>query len=149
MAALLFTFAVLLIDQVSKCLILARFQPGESLPIIKNVFHLSLIFNKGFAFGLLSRQSTYLVWTVYIIVLSIVFISVLYRNVLLRQKSTRFFLSLVLAGAIGNLIDRIRFGAVVDFLDLRIWPVFNVADAAITIGVTLFLIQVLKTRQRP
>jgi signal peptidase II len=58
------------------------------------------------------------------------------------------YFSLILSGAIGNLIDRIRLGFVVDFLDLRIWPVFNVADIAITVGTVLLLLQILKRKSR-
>ena len=148
MAAIYFAFVVLAIDQLSKYIILKNLHPGESLPVIKDIFHISLIFNKGFAFGLFSRQSTVFIWVVYVAVIFIIFITALHRNILLREKNTRFFLSLVLAGAIGNLIDRIRFGAVVDFLDFRVWPVFNMADAAITIGISLLLLQMLKARQK-
>ena len=61
-----------------------------------------------------------------------------------KGRSTQVFLSLILAGAIGNLIDRVRFGYVIDFLDFRIWPVFNIADSAITIGTILLALQILR-----
>jgi len=60
----------------------------------------------------------------------------------------RFGIALILGGAIGNWIDRIRFGAVIDFLDFRVWPIFNVADSAITAGVFLYLILIIKEEQR-
>ncbi len=69
----------------------------------------------------------------------------------IRMKSTpalqRWALALILGGAAGNWIDRVRYGAVVDFLDFRIWPVFNVADSAITIGVGLYLLHFLKNER--
>jgi len=64
-----------------------------------------------------------------------------------KGRSTQVFLSLILTGAIGNLIDRVRFGYVIDFLDFRIWPVFNIADSAITIGTILLALQILRHKK--
>lgn len=141
---------VLIVDQLSKFVILKNFQPGESLPVIKNIFHITLIYNKGIAFGLFSQAgASALIWIFYISFIIIAFIFSFYKRFFHRSKTTQIFLSLILSGAIGNLIDRIRFGYVIDFLDLRIWPVFNLADAAITVGTILLIVQILRHKTKP
>lgn len=148
MSALSVVLPVLIIDQLTKFIILKNFQPGESLPVIKNIFHISFVCNKGMAFGVFSETAgAAFIWISYVSVIIIAFIFVLYKKFFHKRKSTQIFLSLILAGAIGNLIDRIRFGCVIDFLDFRIWPVFNVADSAITIGTVLLILQMLKHRK--
>lgn len=138
---------ILFIDQLSKFIILKSLQPGDSFPVIKNIFHISFILNRGVAFGIFSdTASTVFIWIAIICVTIITFICCLYKKMFYRKKSMQISLSLILAGAIGNLIDRIRLGCVIDFLDFRIWPVFNIADSAITIGTLLLLLQMFKTR---
>jgi signal peptidase II len=135
---------ILICDQVSKNLLLNNFSFGESLPIIKNIFHITLVFNSGIAFGLLKN------YTAVFSVLSSVVIILISFNIVRQKKQKQIdrienlALYLILAGAIGNLIDRLRFGFVVDFLDFRIWPVFNIADSAITIGLILLLIRCIR-----
>jgi len=146
MPALLVVLPLLIIDQLTKFIVLNNLQLGESLPVIKNVFHISLVCNKGVAFGLFSDQGLIFVWISFVAILIICYILSCYKKQFLNRRSTQVFLSLVLAGAIGNLIDRIRFGCVVDFLDFRIWPVFNVADSAITVGTILLVLQMFKRK---
>ena len=139
--------SVLISDQLAKLIILKNFHPGESLPVIKNIFHISPVYNKGIAFGLFAeRASSIFVWISYICIIIIVFILAFYKKFFYKAKSTQIFLSLILAGAVSNLIDRLRFGFVVDFLDFRIWPVFNIADIAITIGTALLVFQMFKCK---
>ena len=128
--------AVLLIDQLSKYLVHLKLVPGESVPIIKNVFHISLIHNTGCVFGLFRHQATILMA---LSILTIVMILVFYRQLVGSGRIMRVAVGLLIGGASGNLIDRLRFGYVVDFLDFQIWPVFNLADSAVTIGVVLIL----------
>jgi len=144
--ALFIALAVLIIDQLTKFIILKSLQPGESLPIIKNIFHITFVCNKGIAFGIFSEGGFAFIWILFIAVITIIFIFTFYKKNFYKSKSTEVFLSLIIAGAIGNLIDRMRFGYVVDFLDFRIWPVFNIADAAITVGTLLLILQLLKHR---
>jgi len=137
-------FLVFVTDQLSKNLLINNLSFGESVPIIKNIFHLTLVFNPGIAFGMFRNH------TVRFSFLSAVVIGFIILN-LIRQKKQKqidkienFALYLVLAGALGNLIDRLRFGFVIDFLDFRIWPVFNIADTAISIGLILLLIRCIR-----
>jgi len=126
-------FIILSLDQLTKFLVAKYFILNHSIPVIRGIFNLTLVHNKGAAFGILKNQTSLLIFT------SIFAIILIYFS--LKGNSHRrnyiVFLSLVLAGAIGNLIDRLFFGYVVDFLDFRIWPVFNVADSSITIGAIL------------
>jgi len=147
MPTLLIVLATLASDQLTKFIILKNFLPGDSYPIIKNSFHLSLVFNQGFAFGMLSGAPS-LIWIlIYSLAIGIIiFIFLFYRNSFACSKSAQVAFSLILGGALGNLIDRVRFGYVVDFLDFRIWPVFNIADSAITIGTILVILHLLKRK---
>jgi len=138
---LMLIFLIVGLDQLTKYLIPQLISPGESVIIIKNFFYITLVHNTGIAFGLFKNQ------TAIFIIISIVTIVLIFFSILLRRKyreihkSELFAFSLILAGAVGNLIDRLRFGYVVDFLDFRIWPVFNIADSAITVGIILILIR--------
>ena len=133
------------LDRLTKCLVQATFAPGQTIPLIPSVFHLTYVRNTGAAFGLFRGQG----WPLAIV--SIVVCAWIVRE-LRHAASSRSMsvisLSLVLGGAIGNLIDRVWLGYVVDFFDLRIWPVFNVADSCITVGVGLLLWQSLVKRQK-
>ncbi len=130
------TFAcVLAIDQFSKYLVLKNFALGESLAIIEDIFHLTYVQNRGAAFGILQNQiSFFVIITLVVIVLLIYF----YRQLPLDSIINKMALGLALGGTIGNFIDRVRLGYVVDFFDFRIWPVFNIADSAIVVAVIIF-----------
>jgi signal peptidase II len=135
--------AVLVLDQLTKALALAWLPPAVSVPVVEGFVSLTLVLNPGLAFGLFGSLPAGLRWLVAL--LSVVALVVLAR-VALRVLPTggwreRTAIGLVFGGAIGNLIDRARFGAVVDFVDVYFrtwhWPAFNVADSAISIGVAL------------
>ena len=153
MLVLFVVLPLIIIDQLTKFIILKNFQPGNSFPVIKNIFHITFVCNKGVAFGIFSETGSIFIWIPFIAAISIVLILTFFKKIALghcrrqfsrKVKCTRIFLSLILAGAVGNLIDRIRFGYVVDFLDFRIWPVFNIADIAITVGTALLILQMFK-----
>jgi signal peptidase II len=140
-SAFLLSLLVVACDQAAKFFLNSQLQPGQSLPLVKNVFHLTLVYNTGIAFGLFKQQ------TAIFIILSIAAIVLILVNIFSESKSRNLDrsywlgLSLILGGAAGNLIDRLRFGYVIDFLDFRVWPVFNLADSCITIGVFLILLR--------
>ena len=134
----------LLIDQLTKSAVSTLLAPGQSVPLIPSVLHLTYVQNTGAAFGLLKGM------TALFILLSLVvavWIIVEVRSKPALPLSRLWALALVLGGAVGNLMDRVRHGYVVDFLDVRIWPVFNVADSAVTIGVGLLLLPLLLRRR--
>jgi len=123
------------LDQLTKILITKNLFLYQSVPVIKNIFHITLVRNTGAAFGMFKNQLYLFIFT------SIGAIVLILLDLKERRgkKLDIYSLSLafILAGASGNLVDRIRFGCVIDFLDFRIWPVFNIADSAITIGAVL------------
>ena len=112
---------------------------GESIPVIRNIFHFTLVHNTGIAFGLFKNQGIVFIIVPIIAIILIAFNIYYYRNNDYVGRAYLIGFSLILAGAIGNLIDRILFGHVIDFIDLRVWPVFNTADSAITIGTIIIL----------
>lgn len=141
-----FLFIALLVyaaDQITKSLAQKTLTPDSSIPLINSVFHLTLLYNKGGAFGILKAHAPLFVTIAAICVLCIIFYLPRIRK---GSPYTVIGIALVLGGILGNLTDRLRFGHVVDFLDFRIWPIFNVADSAITVGAALLLIQLLKKK---
>lgn len=135
--------AVFLLDQLSKMWILRHFSLGEGIPVWPGVFHLTRVNNTGAAFGILKNSGFFL--TVISILCVIVLVIVVGRSVAQNIVSMRSVAGgLVAAGALGNLVDRLRYGYVIDFLDFRVWPVFNIADAAICVGVTIVAITLFK-----
>lgn len=132
------------LDQLSKACVSRLFAVGESRPVIKNIFHLSLVHNTGVAFGLFRNHNTLLSLLSIAVILYIAWDSLAHK----KDKSLcqRVALGLILGGACGNLLDRIRLGYIIDFLDFRIWPVFNIADSAITIGIILLAIELFFPR---
>ncbi len=137
---LIIVVATLSLDQLTKFLAVKYLLLNESYSLIKGLFHLSLIHNRGAAFGILKGQLSLF------IAASVFAIALIYAGLKDARQSRiyRISLGLILAGALGNLIDRISYGYVIDFLDFRIWPVFNVADSAITIGAVLLGYFILK-----
>ena len=131
---------IVAIDQFIKGIVAASMVPGESVPILKHVFHLTYVLNPGAAFGILPHQrELFLLAGVAILIGSAVF----YSKIKKSDISLRFGLISLLAGAAANLIDRFQNGLVVDFLDFRIWPVFNIADVAIVVGVGFMIYSIL------
>jgi len=123
---------IVLFDQITKFLIKTNFQLNESFSLIKNIFHFTYIQNTGAGFGILKSQ------TLILIFISLIVIGVILYNLnKIKEKEVllQVLVGFVLAGTIGNLIDRIVYGFVIDFFDFRIWPVFNIADSFVTIGV--------------
>ncbi|MBI1892159.1 MAG: lipoprotein signal peptidase [Burkholderiales bacterium] len=142
---------VILLDQLSKITIGRVFSYGESYPLT-SFFNLVLVYNKGAAFSFLAAQSGWQRWFFTGLgIAAAVFIVYLLK----RHAGQRLFcwaLALILGGAVGNVIDRIAYGHVVDFLDFHIrgwhWPAFNVADSAICIGAVLFILDELRRVNR-
>jgi len=137
-----FAIFVILFDQASKLFIQYKMKIGESIPVIKGIFHITYIENPRTSFGLFEYNKSFFVIAVLI---SIILLILIYKKIIFKKDPFMYFpLTLVLGGAIGNLIDRVRVdGRVIDFIDFRIWPVFNFADSAIVCGMLILLIHVL------
>ena len=125
---------VVILDQAGKHLVLKRLAFGLSIPVLKNVLYITPVENRGGAFGLFQSWAGLLTLLTVAFVIAIV---VLVRRRAMLPALVGIGLGLQLGGALGNLVDRVRFGYVVDFINFRVWPVFNIADAAITAGLLL------------
>jgi signal peptidase II len=146
--SLVVTLAVLVaaLDQLSKLLIVREFLPGQLRPIIPGLFNLTLTYNHGAAFGLWGGLSEGLrevvLGATILIALGVVWFFL--RQPAYQNKIGQSALAAILGGALGNIIDRVFRGAVVDFLDVfygeHHWPAFNVADSAICVGVVVLLL---------
>jgi signal peptidase II len=142
----LVSIATLCADQVSKLVVLQAFQPGEVRPVLDGFFNLTLTFNRGAAFGLWSwltpgiREAVLGLTVLLAMAVVVYFLSRPYYQRPLSQSA----LALIMGGAIGNIMDRFRLGAVVDFLDVYYgtyhWPAFNIADSAICLGVGILIL---------
>jgi len=147
--------AVVLLDQLSKFAILHSLRVYESIPVLNGFFNLVHIRNRGMAFGIMNRQDVDLPFYFLLAATIGAIILLVFWFFRLKQGPSRMILglSLILGGAIGNLIDRLRFGEVIDFLDFYVgpyhWPAFNVADSAITVGTFLVAISLLFQRRQP
>lgn len=141
--------AVVIPDQLTKLYILHNVPMFADIVVIPGFFSITHIHNPGGAFGVFAGHAAY--WRILFFIVISVIASIVVLVFYFKTVSTHVFLSigfaLIFGGAAGNLIDRIRFGEVVDFLDFYInnlhWPAFNVADSAITIGVGIFLYHVV------
>jgi signal peptidase II len=141
--------AVCVVDQLSKALIVATLPVYQTVPVIPGFFNLTHIYNPGGAFGFLSGSPSELRHLFFLIssVVAMGLILFLYAKTPPGQRLLEFGLSLIMGGAVGNIIDRVRLGKVIDFLDIYVrdihWPAFNVADSAITIGIGFFIYHLL------
>ena len=132
------------IDQLSKHFVSAAMQHGQTIPIISNIFHITFVRNTGAAFGILPGNTTLLIAVGAIAALFIIY------TMHFIPKDKYFYkigLSLVLAGSIGNIIDRVYRGYVVDMFDFRFFPVFNVADMMINVGMAIVIVAFLLLRR--
>jgi len=140
---------VVIIDQLTKLWIMANFALHEQQNVIPGLFDLVYVTNTGAAFGFLAGSKSLLrqVFFVGVAVVALVVIVYAYGHLKKQGRIFAYSLGLIGGGALGNLIDRLRFGSVVDFLDFYLgsyhWPAFNAADSAITVGVGLFLLGTL------
>ncbi len=146
---------VVLLDQLTKAVVQASLFPGESVTVIPGFFNLTYVRNPGAAFGLLASGNPAVVIPFFVVLTIIIGIGILYyyKQSNPGQRAHRWGLSLILGGAAGNLIDRVRFQEVVDFLEFYAgdiyfppiipWPAFNIADTAISTGVGLLLLDMI------
>ncbi len=148
------TIVLVVADQLTKALVLAHLPLYSVQPLIPGFLNLVHVQNPGGAFGFMAGQSYGLRMFLFLFVtaLALVMIVVLYRQTPPTNLRLRLALALLCGGAIGNLIDRLRLGQVVDFIDVHVagwhWPAFNVADSAITVGVLLFALDLLWPRPK-
>ncbi len=141
--------AVVLLDQLSKLIVIQSIPQYARIEVIPGFFNLVHIYNPGGAFGFLAANASPVRHWIFLIGIGLAMAMILYFYHQ-TPRSYRFLggaLALIFGGAVGNLIDRLRFGEVIDFLDVYIgqlhWPAFNVADSAVTVGVVIFIIHIV------
>lgn len=140
---------VLFLDQITKWVIMNELSLHSSIPVIQGIFNITHIQNPGGAFGFLAGKSDMIRAIVFLFFSSIALVVILYFYHTTPRTHTLLSggFALIFGGAMGNLVDRIRFGKVIDFLDFYVgqhhWPAFNVADSAICVGVVIFSFHVL------
>ena len=147
--------AVLMADQASKWVILKNLPLGHSIPVVDGLFSVVHVRNYGSAFGFLNHADTQ--WQRWFFIISSIvamgIIAWLLRQTTERDKLMTWGIGLVMGGAVGNLVDRLRLGSVVDFLDVfwgpLHWPAFNVADSAICVGAGLLLLAFTRSNHVP
>ena len=128
------------IDRLTKIAALKTLDLGRSIKAIPGVLNITLVLNDGAAFGLFKGKSVFFVFIALAIIIVITAYLIKSRPL---NRSVSIGLGLILGGAVGNLVDRIAFGSVIDFIDLGIWPVFNIADSCITIGAVVLVFSML------
>lgn len=131
---------IIVLDQIIKVLIRSTMYIGESVPVIKEVFHITYVQNRGGAFSILSGQGLILT----VVPLAAIIFAIWYMEKHLNEHWSLFLsLSLIIGGGIGNLIDRILLGFVTDMIDFRFFPVFNIADIAVCVGAGFLILYTL------
>ena len=135
---------VFILDRLTKILALNALSGDREIRVLPGAFHLTLVLNKGAAFGLFSRMTPALILFAVISIFCII-------AYLGKKRVSDIFqaicLAMILGGALGNLTDRLFYGYVIDFIDLRVWPVFNIADSFITIGAAILILNMLLSQK--
>ncbi len=130
---LLIAAIVVLLDQLSKYLVKTYLTLGQPITVIKHVLYFKYVQNSGASFSILQG------WTWFLIAFAIFVLILIFYMYEKIEKTHKPFIGLIVGGTIGNLIDRISYGYVIDFIDFRIWPNFNIADSAVCIGALLLI----------
>ena len=135
---------VVMVDQATKLWIQSRMGYGDSIPVIREVFHITYILNAGAAFGILENKTWFFVVVALLLIAGVAYI---FPRLPAGKPLLKLGAGLLTGGAVGNLIDRVRIGYVIDFFDFRIWPIFNIADICIVCGVACLVYVLLTTRE--
>ena len=126
---------IIIIDQIIKYIAKSNLELNQSIPIIKNFFHITLTTNTGAGFGILKNNNSLIMFITIIILGFMLF----YYDKLPKKGKGHISIIFIISGALSNLFDRIFLGHIIDFIDFRIWPIFNIADSCITLG-ALYLV---------
>ncbi len=149
--ALITTFGII-IDQITKIAVDRSMQLSDSITIVEHFFHLTYVRNRGAAFSFLSEASWRLPFFISVTIVAVIVILIALQKMRDDQRLAHTSLAMIFSGAVGNLIDRIRLGEVIDFLDVHWyqhhWPAFNVADSLICVGVFLLALDMMLEEKR-
>ncbi len=141
MYLIIVVFVVVMLDQITKYMIVSNMTEGMSIPVINQVFHLTFVLNPGAAFGMLEHNREFFIIMAIAVLMFVVYMR---KKILEEPLTVQIGIALFVGGALGNLIDRMKTGLVVDFFDFRIWPVFNIADIAICLGVGVMIWSIIR-----
>ncbi len=136
-------FCIYIADRAAKLVALKAMSVGQSIKVIPNILHITLVFNNGAAFGLLKDRAAFFVLVSAFVITFIILFAWRHKGM---SGLLAVALGLILGGSLGNLVDRMTFGYVIDFFDFRVWPVFNIADSGITVGVGMLALSVAMKR---
>lgn len=143
---------VIILDQATKLFIVRTLEFHGTITVVENFFEIIHTRNQGAAFGFLRDSAIRLPFLITVSIVAALVVLAVFRKLRPDQKPTAWGLALVFAGAIGNLIDRVRLGEVIDFLNVHwyehFWPAFNVADSAICVGVGLLAVDMILEERR-
>ena len=131
---------IIILDQITKYIAKSNLDLNQSIPIIKDFFHITLTTNTGMGFGLLKENNSLISFITIIILGFMLF----YYDKFPKTGKEHASIVLIVSGALSNLFDRIFFGHIIDFIDFRIWPIFNIADACITLGILYLVFYYMK-----
>ena len=134
------SIAVIIIDQIAKLAVSSLIPLGSSVPVIEGIFHFTYVRNRGAAFGLFEGSRWISVLAAVVIIAVIIYLR---QRIAREPLLVRAAVAMLVGGTIGNLIDRILYGYVIDFFDFRVWPVFNIADIGICVGVGCLIYAVM------
>ncbi len=138
-------FVILVIDRISKMIIQANMDLGQSIPVIPGFFHITYILNPGAAFGMLQGKTWFFILTSLVVVGAIIFFQ---YKIPKGERLARVSLGMIAGGAVGNLIDRLLNGKVIDFLDFKVWSyIFNFADSMIVIGGIILVLLIYRSER--
>lgn len=132
---------ILVLDRLSKLWIMSHIQLGDSWVLINGILNLTYLHNRGAAFGIMQGKA----WLFLILAAIVIAAAVYYNSKYQPERWIQYALALIVGGALGNLIDRVMYQSVVDFISVGWFPVFNVADSAIVCGGALFMLYILKS----
>lgn len=142
---LLLVLFIILLDQIIKYFVSTNMFLGQSIPVLPQIFHLTYIQNPGAAFGILENQRSLFILIAAVLIVAVIYF---YKKIIQLSKLFQVGIALLFGGAIGNMIDRIFIGRVIDYMDFRIWPVFNLADIAIVSGCAIIAFNLLFKTER-
>ncbi|WP_303997279.1 signal peptidase II [Megamonas hypermegale] len=142
---LLLVLFIILLDQIIKYFVSTNMFLGQSIPVLPQIFHLTYIQNPGAAFGILENQRYLFILIAAVLIVAVIYF---YKKIIQLSKLFQVGIALLFGGAIGNMIDRIFIGRVIDYIDFRIWPVFNLADIAIVSGCAIIAFNLLFKTER-
>lgn len=145
LALILISITIIVVERMVKFYVTESIRIGESIPVLGNALMITRTENLGGGFGILQGQN----WLFIGAALAVFALIIYFYNTIIYDRLLVFASAFILGGTVGNMMDRLFFGRVIDYIDLSFWPNFNLSDASLTVGVALFLIYLYRWQQQP